>query len=166
MAISHWLVPLAPDDPVLTLLAELEAEFAQDTGQPKHSDSDEDDPRWAEYVDALSDHPRAIDMWVLGGEINTALAADLDVDPREFIWTDRVRQFACSDAGITYLEPEQLRTTVEQLSTLTADEIGRRITTAYGSASREEVVERTVEVLNLMRRAAADGLGLLIDFSP
>lgn len=51
VAISHYLVPLVPDDPILEILRRLEAEHRAD------ANPDDDDPLGDDYVDALNDHP-------------------------------------------------------------------------------------------------------------
>lgn len=155
VAINDHLVPLAPDDPLLMRLRQVAA-----------AGDEPDDAFWEQYVDTISDTPRHIDMWRLGIAINGALSADLAIDPRELVWTDGAEVISTADFYATYLPLDRLRARVASLERLMRDELHRRITVGAGrNLPRDEIVERAAEVLDMMRWSAANGLGLLRDFS-
>lgn len=157
MAISDHLVPLAADDALLFRLRE----FARGEDRP-------DDAFWDEYNDAVNEARRSIDMWRLGIEINDALSVDLAIERRELVWTNGAETIRIGeDLDATYLPPAELRALMASLGHLTTEELDRRIVNGAGpNVPREEVVERAAEVLDMMRWAVANGVGLLRDFSP
>ena len=131
------------------------------------SGMDPDEEWWTEYNDDVNELERAVDMWRLGPDINHVLSIGLPVDASEFLWTEGAESIQIGDAAwITYLSPQRLRTVVSMLEPLDQDTIDHRILSGSGArVSREEVVERVLEVLEMLRWASACGRGILRDFS-
>lgn len=112
MAVSYYLAPIRPDDPVLDLFRAVAAEARA------VPDDEEDDPIWKALESSLVEHPESIDLWRQFDQVDSALGR---LAPDNFCWTAGAEQMVLDGSTIIhYLPPDAVRRVDEQLAAVDA----------------------------------------------